>query len=58
MKITIDKHYSRKKLQMWLDYEIGGAALIFLHYFAFPVFFILPRLIGFHWHSVLPRISQ
>jgi hypothetical protein len=46
MKITIDKHYSRKKLQMWLDYEIGGAALIFLHYFAFPVFFILPRFIS------------
>lgn len=46
VEIVIDKYYNRKKLQTWLEFEIGGSALIFLHYFAFPFIFIVPRFIS------------
>jgi ABC-type multidrug transport system permease subunit len=46
VEIIIDKYYNRKRLQTWLEFEIGGSALLFLHYFAFPFNFIIPRFIS------------
>ncbi len=46
MEIIVDKYYNRKKLQTWLEFEIGGSALIFMHYFAFPMIIMIPPFIS------------